>query len=64
MKQKLDAYMNEMINTYYADNAKKLNTVVDHIFITHYGGIAGRICAENMVFRRRFVRLFRWRERL
>ena len=46
MKQKLDAYMNEMINTYYADNAKKLNTVVDHIFITHYGGIAGKDIEE------------------
>ena len=46
MEQKLDAYMEQIINTYYADNAKKLNAVVNQIFITHYGGISGKDIEE------------------
>ena len=42
MKQVSDVYLEQIINAYYADNAKKLHTVINQIFITHYGGITGK----------------------
>lgn len=46
MKQVSDVYLEQIINAYYADNAKKLHTVINQIFITHYGGITGKDMEE------------------
>ncbi len=46
MKQVSDVYLEQIINAYYADNAKKLHTVINQIFITHYGGISGKDIEE------------------
>lgn len=46
MEQVSDTYLEQIINTYYADNAKKLHTVINQIFITHYGGIIGKDVEE------------------
>lgn len=42
MEQVLDTYMEQIINAYYADNARKLHTVINQIFVKHYGGITGK----------------------
>lgn len=38
--------MEQILNQYYADNAKKLHSVVDKIFYKEYGGVAGRDMEE------------------
>lgn len=42
----LDAYTEQIINAYYENNAKKLHTVINKIFVKHYGGIAGKDIEE------------------
>ena len=42
MKQKLEPYMEKILNSYYENNAKKLHNVVNQIFYRKYGGIAER----------------------
>ena len=46
MEQVLDTYMEQLINTYYVDNAKKLHNVINQIFVKHYGGITGKDIEE------------------
>lgn len=46
MEQMLETYMEQIINTYYANNAKKLHTVINQIFVKHYGGILGKDIEE------------------
>lgn len=46
MEQMLDAYTEQIINAYYENNAKKLHTVINKIFVKHYGGIAGKDIEE------------------
>lgn len=42
----LEDIIEEFVNPYYEDNAKKLHMVVNKIFFRKYGGIAGKDMAE------------------